>query len=173
MVRPETTNEVYDAIKLTNSLGCKNFHLRPASSAWFTEKQKLFSKNDIGVVSEQLKNGRKDFPNMNIIGVFDKVGDEWEINHPFQKCWASLCTFVVLSSRKFCLCCDLRGYEKIEVGPFEDPNEFFEDFWGSKKHFEIMKNIVPNRDCGKCTLSMLNVVFEQAVIEDNFMLSFL
>lgn len=173
LLRPENVKDVYNAIGICNSIGCRNFHIRPMASPWFDDPTKqLFKQKDVNKVSRQLERAKKDFPLVNIVGVFNKLGKEWKVEHPFEKCWAIFASCVFLSNRKVGLCCDLRGCPTVEVGPYDNPQDFIDNFWGSREHFNIQKQIDINK-CSRCTFSFFNKMFEEAIINDGFMKDFI
>ncbi len=172
LVRPDNVNNVLQGMYQANRLKCFAFHLRPMANPWFGDPSKqLFTQQDIETVQGALECGRANFPNLKIFGVFNKLGESWEVVHPFNKCWAIFATCVFQSNKKVGLCCDLRGCPTVEVGPFENPEDFTK-FWGSKEHFDIQKKINVKK-CSRCTMNILNQVFEKAIIEDGFMENFI
>jgi hypothetical protein len=45
------------------------------------------------------------------------------------------------------------------------------EFWGSKKHIEMLEAIDP-KDCPRCTYSTHNEIVENTIIKDNYCLNF-
>jgi len=170
LIRPENVNDVYEAVKKADELGCSAFHIRPMAIPWFEKKRAIFIEEDVKKVNEQLEKAKSDFK-IKIIGVFNKVGQQWEIVHPFKKCWAIYITCVFMANKKVSFCCDRRGDKTVEIGPLEHPKEIL-NFWGSKKHFELQKKICL-RQCSRCTFGYFNYAFENCVLEDNVFLDFI
>lgn len=175
LIRPENVGEIYDAAKVAKSLGVFGFHARPMSEPWFNDTStRLFTEQQAKWCRGQIQDAKKDFEdeNFQVHGVFSKVGGDFRVVHPFNKCWAIFATCVFQSNKKVGLCCDLRGCPLVEVGPFEDPREFFADFWGSDEHRKIQDKIDVSK-CPRCTFGALNRLFEEAIIQDQFMIDFI
>jgi MoaA/NifB/PqqE/SkfB family radical SAM enzyme len=169
LVRPENVGSVYCAIRHAADIGCAAFHIRPMATPWFDDIQPIFTERDIELVNEQLHRARKAFgKHIDIVGVFNKLDSQWRVAHPFEKCWAIFATCVFQANKKVGLCCDLRGCQTVEVGPFDNPEDFINNFWGSDKHKKIQEQVDVNK-CSRCTFSMLNQYFEQAIIQDRLM----
>ena len=172
LIRPENVSDVLNGIATADQCGCKSFHIRPMAIPWFEDAKSIFTQSDVSSVSAQLEEGKRLYPNVKVIGVFNKLGDQWQVTHPFDKCWAIFATCVFLANYKVGLCCDLRGCSTVEVGPFADPVDFINKFWGSKEHKNMQDKIDVNK-CSRCTFSMLNQYFEQAIIQDRLMPDFI
>jgi len=172
LVRPEAVHEVYDAIIVARGMGITNFHIRPGANPWFEDVHKeFFTDEDVKSVHEQLALAKENFPEMNIIGVFNKVGSHWQVEHPFNTCHAVLATCVFQANKKIGFCCDNRGNPDLEIGPYDDPEKVLE-FWGSKAHYDLVCSTCVG-SCSRCTFSVFNQYFEQAVLDDGFMLDFI
>lgn len=172
LVRPESVHEVYDAITKSYQIGVRNFHIRPGANPWFEDvKKEFFTDDDVKSVKGQLAAAKKDFPKMNIVGVFDKVGSHWQVEHPFKTCHAVLATCVFQANKKIGFCCDNRGNPKLEIGPHDNPRDLMK-FWGSKAHYDLICSTCVD-SCSRCTFAIFNAYFEQAVLEDGFFLDFI
>jgi MoaA/NifB/PqqE/SkfB family radical SAM enzyme len=172
LVRPESTEEVYDAVGLASSIGCKHFHLRPVTPTWFEKDAPYtFTATQVERVRTQIQQAKTAFPSVEIIGVFDKVGPQWQIVHPFTKCHAVFITCIFMADGKVSFCCDNRGNPDFEIGPFNDPREILK-FWGSKEHRDLMCEKCVD-SCPRCTFSVFNQYFEKCVCDDGFMLDFI
>jgi wyosine [tRNA(Phe)-imidazoG37] synthetase (radical SAM superfamily) len=172
LVRPEAVYEVYDAVIKAREIGVMNFHIRPGANPWFKDtKKEFFTDDDVKSVKEQLTAAKADLPEMNIIGVFNKVGSHWQVEHPFKTCHAVLATCVFQANKKVGFCCDNRGNPTFEIGPYDNPTELL-NFWGSKEHYKLINDICVN-SCTRCTFSIFNQYFEQAILKDGFMLNFI
>jgi MoaA/NifB/PqqE/SkfB family radical SAM enzyme len=172
LVRPESVNEVYEGIKRAWGLGILNFHIRPGAPPWFEDtKKEFFTDDDVTNVQEQLSRAKNDFPAMNIIGVFNKVGKHWQVEHPFSRCHAVLATCVFQANKKIGFCCDNRSNPALEIGPFNDPKKIL-DFWGSKAHYDLVCSKCIS-SCPRCTFAVFNSYFEKCVLDDKFMLDFI
>jgi len=173
LARPENVQDVYKGVEMAKLIGCRNFHIRPAAPPWFdNEKKNLFKPEQVDSVIEQLEAARKDFPEVNVIGIFNKLGaNNWRIVHPFRNCWAIFVTCVFQANGKIGFCCDNRGNDHFEIGPFDDPRKLL-DFWGSSKHFKMQCGKC-FESCPRCTFKVFNEYFEKCVLDDDFMLSFI
>ncbi len=173
LIRPENVEDIYAAAEQAAQIGCNAYHLRPVATPWFEKIRPIFEEKHLQIAKEQIDAAKRDFGNkLEIIGVFDKVGNQWEVQHPFSKCWAIFITCVFQANKRISLCCDLRGNKTAEVGPFEHPQEFIETFWGSQKHREIQQKIILSR-CSRCTFGVANEMFEKTIINDVWMKDFI
>lgn len=173
LIRPENYNEVYDAVRVASSIGCKNFHIRPCADPWFHQKKtNMFTEQHVESVNEQLSRAKQDFPMVNVVGIFNKLGEkQWEIIHPFKKCWGIFATCVFQANGKIGFCCDNRGNPHFEIGPFDHPNELLK-FWGSYEHLDMQCGKC-FKSCPRCTFKVFNEYFEKCVLNDDFMLDFI
>jgi len=172
LLRPHSIHEVYHAAKIASEMECFALHIRPCEPTWWQDnKEHFFTSKDRDEVNKQINNAREDFSNIKIVGIFDKVGKNWEIVHPFKKCWAVLASTVFTSNQGFCMCCDRRSDKQVSFGPMEHPENIL-DFWGSDDHRKLVENICVDR-CPRCTWATYNKYFEEAVLLDGFMLDFI
>lgn len=170
LLLPKNTNEVYEACKIAKSIGCDQFHLRPGSEPWFSDKKSyIFQEKQRNSVNEQLDRARIDFEDntFKIFGVVSKFTDEWKIKATFNKCWACFTTCFVSPNGDIGLCCDRRGDDKIMLGNIDNINEK----WNSPDHWKIHNNI-NIKDCPRCTFTHVNEIFEQVLIKDTMNCNF-
>ena len=173
LVREENVNEVYDAVRLASTIGCKNFHIRPVAAPWWSESKDMgFSASEIDNVRAQIAKGKIEFPDMQIADAFEKVDFRWNPVHNFLKCIAIFTTCIFMPDGKVGFCCDRRGDTDVEIGPLKSPEDLL-PFWGSKEHAAMQDRVCIGKCESKCTQSILNEFFEKGVMEDGLMLDFI
>ena len=119
-----------------------------------------------------LNRAQETLKNTQINGTFSKFGHGWKVEHPYEKCWAIFMYAIFLANQKVLLCADRYGCKTTEVGPFDSPNDFIDEFWGSKEHFEMQQKICV-QDCSRCNYKLFNQLMEVGVMKDGMQRKFL
>jgi MoaA/NifB/PqqE/SkfB family radical SAM enzyme len=156
LVLPETIDSILYTCKVAKELGVQDFHVRPVDLERkdFKTAQKLnldMSKIQ-GIFDECHK---LETPDFRVYTVTHKYDPEFHVKHDFTHCYASPLVMQICTDHAKYLCVDHRLEPRFEIKE-----------WGSDQHRELMKSIVPDRDCGRCTWSEYNRQIEEVVLED-------
>jgi len=109
--------------------------------------------------------------NFKVYGVIHKFSDTWSPKKSFKKCYGNYyTTCYISSSAKIGLCCDLRGNPDMELCSIYDYNNV-DLGWGSAKHKAIVDRINIEQ-CPRCTLTHINEIFENVILQDKMMCDF-
>jgi MoaA/NifB/PqqE/SkfB family radical SAM enzyme len=179
-------HEIFKAAEIAKSIGCRNFHMRPAGIPW----DKLFNNNDQEMVkidedhikefNEQTNKARTlEDDKFGVFGITHKFDNKFDISNQFKNCYAVFMTAVFMpgtSDNKdefnFGLCCDRRGDNNLILGNnLKDTNEII-NLWGSKKHWEIFDKIKVEM-CPRCTYQPHNQIYEHVILNDSMTYRFI
>ena len=173
LIRPNNVHEIYNAAVKAEEIGCKYFQVRPIANPWFADpSQRVFTDEQVTIGMEMLNRAQETLKNTQINGTFSKFGQGWKVEHPYEKCWAIFMYAIFLANQKVLLCADRYGCKTTEVGPFDSPNDFIDEFWGSKEHFEMQQKICV-QDCSRCNYKLFNQLMEVGVMKDGMQRKFL
>jgi MoaA/NifB/PqqE/SkfB family radical SAM enzyme len=174
LLHPGNIHETCKAARLAKKIGCKNICYRPAVTPQHrlgTQEEIVFSNEDIGVWDDYMKTAREmDDETFNVYEYTYRVGEGFQRDNCFDKCWAVFMSGIVQPSDKegafnFGLCCDRRGDKTVDLLQDEfDVNEIHE-LWGRKKHWDIHDSI-DHTKCPQCTHIAHNQVYEQTILND-------
>ncbi|MBF0142255.1 MAG: radical SAM protein [Magnetococcales bacterium] len=188
---PDNVADVEPAIEMAASLGCKNFHLRPAGVSWdrirvagpvhdteaetrdsFTEEQKQLLE------SAFRKARRLENDQFGVYGVTHKFDHNFNKANVFSSCHAVFMTCVVMPPRvegerfRLGLCCDRRGDQGLEFsGPLTEVTQIGER-WSSPEHWRI-RDQIDLRHCPRCTYQPHNQIYEHVIQEDSMTYKFI
>ena len=175
-------HDICSAAETAKSLGCKNFHLRPAGIPWHQLNEKnsgIFSSEISKMLSEQIERARLlEDDAFGIYGITHKFDDGLNAANYFNKCHAIFMTAVFMPPKNddelFSLgtCCDRRGDSLMEVQDNITDFRQVEEFWGSEKHWSIFDQIDPEK-CPRCTYQPHNQIYEHVIEKDNMTYKFI
>ena len=156
LILPETVNTLYDVCLKTRESGATFCHIRPAD----LERQDLHIAQKLNIDMEKIqriftKCHELETPSFSIYTVTHKYNENFHTVHRFKHCLASPLVIQICADKKMYLCVDHRMDARYEIKE-----------WGSDQHRELIKSIVPDRDCSRCTWSSYNQQMEQVVLED-------
>jgi hypothetical protein len=161
--------EIQQACNIARSIGCKNFHIRPAGLTWQEVQsnacQPLFSTQEVSIANIQLQRiANLSSDNFSVIKSLGKFTGDFKPLHNFQECWATAFTAVISADGAVGTCCDRRGDAKTIIGKMNTSYDF-EHIWNSQRHHDIRKSI-DLHDCPRCTYAPHNKLFEDFAISD-------
>lgn len=171
----DNIHEIYEAASKAKEIGCKNFHLRPASNTWdkLNQNRIKFTKNDIKTYNKQIKQAFEiDDEKFSIFGITHKFDGQFNICNRFERCYAIFMTALLTPSDKegkvdLCLCCDRRGDRMLTLKSRLDNLEEVKKVWGGETHWSIFDKINVKHQCPRCTYQPHNQIYEQVIINDN------
>jgi wyosine [tRNA(Phe)-imidazoG37] synthetase (radical SAM superfamily) len=173
LIRPENIYEIYDAAADAERIGCKYFQVRPMANPWFSDPRKsVFTDEQVEIGMEQLERAKSTLKKIEVNGTFTKFGAGWKVEHPYEKCFAIFMYAIFLANRRVLLCADRYGCDPTEVGPFDNPEDFVKNFWGSKEHFE-MQSLIDVQKWSRCNHKIFNQLMEVGVLQDGMQRKFL
>lgn len=169
LVYPGNEEEILDGALLAKDAGARYFHLRPAAPRWWDEESIWMSKDQIAEANRQTKEALKlsDDQFRVIAGNF-KFDKNWKPTHKFTKCYAAACMAMFEGDGTVQLCCDRRGDPDLTLCQWDEAPEV----WGSQRHWDLIDKIDVNK-CPKCTMSGINEVFENVIVNDKSWVYFL
>lgn len=156
LVLPETIDTLYYTTMKAREVGANFMHIRPVD----LERKDLAIAEKLNLDMEKIKDifekcHELETPDFGVFTVQHKFDENFHAVHHFKKCLASPLVVQICCDKKMYLCVDHRL----------DPN-FEVKGWGSAQHRELIKSIVPDRDCSRCTWSSYNQQMSEVVIED-------
>ncbi|MFQ5861504.1 MAG: radical SAM protein [Candidatus Brocadiales bacterium] len=185
LLHPENVREIYEAARLAKSVGCRGFHLRPASNPWNKLGSELvnFASEDLEIFVEQMQMARElEDENFSIYGVTHKFDEKLNPANYFANCYAVFMSAVFMprtaesqdkDAFTFGLCCDRRGDAKLELARNIVSACEIEKLWGSKKHWEMFNSIKVEQECPRCTYQPHNQIYEHVILKDNMTYKFI
>lgn len=173
LILPENQYEIYDACVLAKELGVQDFHVRPAD---LERKDMLNMKKadlDIESIHEQFRKCHElETEDFRVYTVMHKFDPLFHVKYDYKSCLAAPLLLPLLTDGNAYICVEHKMEEKYRLGSgFPDPKEIL-NWWGNDRHRQMIKNIVPKRDCSRCIYSGYNKQIEDAVIKDSMCLSF-
>jgi len=153
LILPETASGLYEVVKRAQASGCNFCLIRPAD---LERKDLKIDRGELDVerTKEVLERCHElETPEFGVFTIFHKYADNFKVVHKFKRCLAAPLVYQVCADHRMYLCVDHRVDPKFEVKE-----------WGGEQHRELMKSIVPDRDCSRCTWSGYNSIMEDVVI---------
>jgi len=134
--------EIYGACLTAKDIGAKDFHARPAdlSHQGMDEKYKgKANPYNIEWIKHQFEQCQElDDENFHVYTIVHKFDENFLPAKRFTQCYASPCCMQVCPSGEVFLCPDQRYNDNYKLGEwYPDPKKILE-FWGSKKHYELV-----------------------------------
>ena len=162
LVLPETIDTILYTCEVARDLGVQDFHVRPVDLERkdFKIAQRLSLDMDKirGIFDECHKLETKDF---HVYTVTHKYDENFHVKHDFNQCLASPLVAQICTDKRMHICLDHRLEAKYEIKE-----------WGSEQHRQLLKSVVPDRDCGRCTFGAYNEQIEKVVLEDRMCVNF-
>jgi len=172
LIVPENQYEIYDACKLARELGVQDFHARPVD---FERKDIEGSKPlemDIESIHKQFaKCHELETDNFRVFTVTHKFDPEFHVKYDYTRCLAAPLILPILQDGNAYLCVEHKMEDKYKLGSCYPNPESILDWWGNNKHREMIKSIIPQRDCSRCIYSEYHKQIE-AVTKDSICRSF-
>lgn len=146
--------DLIEAYKIAKKIGCDSLHLRPVDWLAFQDKE---DKLDIDVIEGQINEIKELNENsqFEFIPYFVNFNNKLKRKIEFKKCELSPLLAICMPDGWW-ICIDRKGVKKLWMCKVEDIRKF----WGSKKHFQLLDKINPEKECGKCTLNKYYPYFE-------------
>lgn len=183
----DNIGEIVEAATIAQEIGCKNLHVRPAGVPYDCINSSFrFSKEDIELFYEQVRLvneiKRDDFGFHYSIEKFD---DMFQKSNDFSMCYAVFMTATLMpprvdakDSNAFCLnlCCDRRSDDSMLLIRNGTDFSAISRLWGSEIHWRIFDGITKDQitnTCPRCTYYEHNKIFENCILSDNMLLSFI
>jgi len=162
LVLPETVDTILDTCRAAKLAGATFFHVRPAdlerSDLKIAQKMNLDIPKIQGIFEKCHEMETEDFK---VFTITHKYDESFKVVHKFKKCLASPLVMQLCADKRKYICVDHRLDPKYEVKE-----------WGSEQHLNLIKSIVPDRDCSRCTWGEYNRQIEEVVIGDKCHLNF-
>lgn len=162
LVLPETIDTLWDTCYAAWNCGASFCHIRPADLERkdLAIVQKL--NYDMAKIKEIFERCHElETPNFGVFTVTHKYDENFKVKHNFKRCLASPLVAQICTDKKYYLCVDHRMDARYEIKE-----------WGNRQHLNLIKGIVPDRDCSRCTWGAYNQQIEEVVIEDRMHLNF-
>jgi MoaA/NifB/PqqE/SkfB family radical SAM enzyme len=181
LLHPENIGEIYEAAVLAKEIGCKNFHIRPASTPWdkLGAEGIMFTEADRKLFEKQVEKARGlEDKNFGVYRITHKLDEKFRSSNFFRKCHAIFMTAVFMPPERsgdgfiMGLCCDRRGDGKLEIAKVKDVDEI-NGCWGSEEHWRIFDEIDVAAECPRCTYQPHNQVFERVILQDSMTFRFI
>lgn len=173
LVLPENQYEIYDACLLAKSLGVQDFHVRPAD---FERKDIQGAKKldlDIPSIYEQFRKCHElETDDFRVFTVMHKFDSKFHVKYGYKSCLASPLILPILTDGNAYLCVEHKMDWKYVLGSCFPNPEIIKLWWGSPRHRQMIKDIVPKRDCSRCVYSECNRQIEGVVIKDGTCINF-
>ena len=154
VILPENQHEIYAACKLAKNLGVQDFHVRPCD----------FERNDINgakklyldnaAIEEQFDRcHEEETGDFHVYTVTHKFDPDFHVKYDYKHCLAAPLVFPILTDGNGYLCVEHKMDSKYRLGSAYDKPEKILEWWGSNAHREMIKAVVPERDCSRCIYS--------------------
>jgi len=173
LIMPENQYEIYDACLLAKSLGVQDFHARPVDFERRDIKNARKLDMDIDAIHEQFRMCHAiEDENFRVFTVTHKFDPEFHVKYDYGACLAAPILLPILTDGNAYICVEHKMEKKYNLGScYPDPQEI-KRWWGGDRHRQMIKDIVPKRDCSRCIYGQYNRQISEAVIKDGLCLSF-
>ena len=172
LVVPENQYEIYDACKLAKSLGVQDFHARPVDFERKDIKDARPLKMDIQKIHEQFgKCHELETEDFRVFTITHKYDSNFHVKYDYASCLAASLLLPILTDGNAYICVEHKMEEKYKLGSCFPPSEI-KKWWGGDRHRQMIKDIVPRRDCSRCIYSEYNKQIEQVVLKDKMCINF-
>lgn len=170
LIYPENMHEIYNACKLAKDLGALTFHARPCdlyhqgiSSSYKNKKLNY----DIDLILEQFdKCHQLEDDNFKVFTIVHKFDTSFKPLKNFSQCYASPCCIQLCPSGEVFLCPDQRYNDFYKLGYHYPKPEQILDFWGNKRHYDLVFNIGKDNCNTRCTFQPYCKQCEELFIKD-------
>lgn len=169
-------HEIYDACKLAKEIGVRDIHIRPADFRHQgISDETIKNPYDIELILKQFEECQKlNSKDFRVFTVIHKFNEDFTPLRTFSQCYASSLCLQVNPSGSCYLCPDTRELEFYKLGEhYPDPKNIL-NFWGSKKHYDLVFNSGCSNCKSRCTFNHYNIQCERLAInkDDPMCLSF-
>jgi GTP 3',8-cyclase len=175
LILEENYKTIFDTCKLAKELGCSTFHVRPTDMEREDIKGHKKQQLDMSFIEEQFEKCHEiEDENFAVFTIIHKFDSNFHNIQRFKRCLATPLLIPVLTDGNWYSCVDVKMNAKYKVGnAFPNPEDILK-VWGSDKHRELLKSIVPSRDCSnwRCTFQAYNEQTEKCVLEDRLYRNF-
>ena len=101
-----------------------------------------------------------------------KFDSKFHVQHTYKSCLASPIILPILTDGNAYICVEHKMQKQYRLGScYPDPKEIL-NWWGGDEHRQVIKGMVPKRDCSRCVYSECNRQIEECVIRDNLCINF-
>ncbi len=187
LIYKDNIQEISTAAKIVQELGCKSFHIRPASIPFDGNISFTYTKEELQEFKEQI-DIVNNMPNRNFgfyytLGKFDEFFNK---NNDFDCCYALFMTATLMPPNQdgneddYCLniCCDRRSDNLMRILTNAGDIHEIAEIWGSEKHWKIFQSVTKDEikhRCPRCTYYSHNKIFENCIKDnkDNMLLDFI
>lgn len=164
-IHPYSYKTMLEAARIAKEIGCNQIQFKPT---YVDNPEELFTPEIIQESQNNISKCRELYEddNFKVVGMIHKVGTAWEAVHDFTSCKATPLGLIFSADGNMYLCCDRRGVPELNLGRWHDGNiargDWIDGLWGSKKHYELIKNINLS-ECPRCTFRFYNQVMDKAI----------
>ena len=187
LIYKDNIQEIFEAAKIVQELGCKNFHIRPASVPFDGQISFSYSKEELEEFHHQVElvntMPNRKFGFYYTLGKFD---EHFNKKNDFCQCYGLFMTATLMPPNQagypngYCLnlCCDRRSDPQVRLITNSEDIADIGKLWGSEKHWQIFKSITPQeiqQRCPRCTYYAHNKIYENCIADnkDNLLLDFI
>jgi molybdenum cofactor biosynthesis enzyme MoaA len=166
---------IFETCELAKELGCNTFHVRPADMERSDIKGHKKQVIDIDVVADQFNKCHEiEDENFAVYTITHKFDANFHNIQRFKRCLSTPLLIPILTDGNFYACVDVKMNKKFLIGSASPNPESILDVWGSEKHREFIKSIVPCNDCvnWRCTFQKYHEYCEKVVLEDRLYRNF-
>ena len=168
LILPENQYEIYDACKLAKELGVQDFHARPVDLQRSDIEGSKPPAIDVAAVKTQFEKCHElEDDGFHVYTITHKFDDDFHVKYDYESCLAAPLLLPALTDGNGYLCVEHKMEEKYRLGSCED----ILSWWGSDKHRQMIKDVVPKEDCSRCIYSSYHQQIE-AIKNDRMCLSF-
>jgi len=172
LIVPENQYEIYDACKLAKSLGVQDFHARPVDFERSDIKGAKKLDLDIKEILNQFEKCHElESEDFHVYTVTHKFNPEFHVKYDYDKCLAAPLIIPILTNGIGYLCVEHKMEVKYSLGQcYPDPKDIL-NWWGNDRHRQMIKDIIPQRDCSRCIYSEYHKQIE-AITQDRMCRNF-
>ena len=169
LIMPENQYEIYDACLLAKSLGVQDFHARPVDFERKDIKGARKLDMDIGAIHEQFRMCHEiETEDFRVFAITHKFDSQFHVKYDYSSCLAAPIILPILTDGNAYICVEHKMEEKYRLGSAEE----ILNWWGGDRHRQMIRDIVPERDCSRCIYGQYNRQISEAVIKDGLCLNF-
>jgi len=175
LILPENKDWILSSCRLAKELGLQSFNCRPVDFERNDIEGHKKLHFDVQAIEEQIdKCHELEDENFKVFANFDKFDKNLHNQQNFKRCLATPLLIPILTDGNAYACVDKKMMPRFKIGSaFPNPEQILE-WWGSDKHRELIKSVVPSKECSdcRCTFQKYNEQIENVVIEDNMSVAF-
>jgi len=162
LILPETIPTLYNVAYRARESGADFVHIRPADLERKDLKIAQRMNMDVDKVKEVLNKCHElETPDFGVFTISHKYDEKFKVTHNFKQCLAAPLVYQLCADKQEYLCVDHRMDSRFKI-----------EQWGGDQHRQLMKSVVPDRDCSRCTWGTYNEIMEKVIIEDRMHLCF-